>query len=735
MIPSQEQQTVIDFIRQGKNVKVNAVAGSGKSTVVLMTAENLPQKRFLQITYNSMLRKEVKEKIEKLGDACSNMDVHTYHSLAVCYYNRAAHKDLEIQHILHRNTEPIAPIPVYDVLILDEVQDMTFLYFSLILKFLHDMLPAPKKKRKTKKRSGGTVQLMVLGDVMQGLYDFKGADIRFLTMAADIWKNSGFLGDPTSFEKCSLQMSYRITNPIADYVNNVMLGEQRMFACKEGDPVVYMRGSRNNLEKMVTGFINQLLKDGTQPDEIFILAASVKGAKSSIRRLENYLVEKGFPCHVPADELEQMDERVIQRKIVFSTFHSVKGRQRKHVFVVGFDNTYLDWFGRKLDRTQCPNTLYVACTRAIERLYLLETSEFVDNRPLDFLKLNHVEMKQQDYIDFRGMHQLQFYEDARLDEKAGEPKTHHITPTELIKFLSEDVIQKCSPLLERIFKQVIFCENPEDVIEIPNIIQTDEGYFEDVSNLNGIAIPCIFFSRLFGHGKGDDVLYRIVKESMKNTGENEYLFLKYLIREKMPPHCVTIPDFLLSANIYSAVTEKLYSKVKQIQKYEWMDEQKMDECIERMKQTIFGETEGPTEEGGVEVEKTIIHFGNDMEKEMEKINRVLNPYFRNDNFKFSARVDLITPDVVWELKFTNSNSIEHFLQVVIYAWIWRTIGNETRDFQLFNIKTGECWLLQATEEELLDIMVILLRGKYGELVVKNDADFLLECVRERERWE
>ena len=51
-------------------------------------------------------------------------------------------------------------------------------------------------------------------------------------------------------------------------------------------------------------------------------------------------------------------------KIVFSTFHCVKGREgRGHVFVVNFDNSYFKYYGRDLSREECPNTLYVATTR------------------------------------------------------------------------------------------------------------------------------------------------------------------------------------------------------------------------------------------------------------------------------------------------------------------------------------------------------------------------------------
>ena len=71
---------------------------------------------------------------------------------------------------------------------------------------------------------------------MQGLYEFKGADIRFLTCAEEIWTPFSFLsGSP--FVKCSLKTSYRITNQIADFVNEAMLETKRLYACREGEPV------------------------------------------------------------------------------------------------------------------------------------------------------------------------------------------------------------------------------------------------------------------------------------------------------------------------------------------------------------------------------------------------------------------------------------------------------------------------------------------------------------------
>ena len=225
-----------------------------------------------------------------------------------------------------------------------------------------------------------------------------------------------------------------------------------MDACRDAENVVYIRNSRYNLCKVVFAEISKLMEQGVKPCEIFVLGNSVKGSNSNIRNLENTLVEKDIPCHVPMLDNEKLDERVIDGKIVFSTFHCVKGRQRKYVFVVGFDNSYLKYYARGLPRDVCPTALYVAATRATHGLYLLETAGYSNNRPLTFLKKNHIEMKQCDYITFKGNHQSIFPDDDETDEQfANLIKKHIITPTELVRFISESVIENISPIIDRIF--------------------------------------------------------------------------------------------------------------------------------------------------------------------------------------------------------------------------------------------------------------------------------------------
>ena len=52
---------------------------------------------------------------------------------------------------------------------------MNDIYFQWIVKFIQDMKPYQP------------IQLLVLGDFRQSLYEFKGSDTRYLTMADKIW--------------------------------------------------------------------------------------------------------------------------------------------------------------------------------------------------------------------------------------------------------------------------------------------------------------------------------------------------------------------------------------------------------------------------------------------------------------------------------------------------------------------------------------------------------------------
>lgn len=706
--PSDEQQHIIDLLKTKKNVIVDAIAGSGKSTTILSVAKAFIGVSILQMTYNSMLRLEIKDKIKVLQ--IENIEVHTFHSLAKKYYMLSAHTDTAIRYILFNNLKPRINIPLFQLIVLDETQDMSFLYFQFMVKFSKDM--------------GSNFQLLILGDYKQGLYEFKGADTRFLTMGDKIWEMHDQLISK-EFIRCTLKMSYRITRQMSSFVNDVMLGETRMFSCKDGEPVYYYRQSRRSTEFFVIAQIKKLLEKGAKPSDFFVLCASVKGQNSYIRKMENALVENDIPCHVPMLETDNVDEKVIEGKVVFSTFHSVKGRQRKYVFVVGFDNSYY-FKAKNASREICPNTLYVGTTRATDCLYVLEKNDYDTDRPLEFLKMNHHEMKMKPYISFKGMPQSLFYQRNIETDKKELVTRFNVTPTNLITFVPENVIEEISPLLDRIFIRLSGELNEPDEIDLPTVFKTRKGFHEDVSDINGIAIPFIYYHHIQKRWKNaifeQNILKQMIENNMSDSKDYEHKYLKDVI-QNMPDKCEKISDYLYASNIYIATNERLYFKVKQIEsdEYNWITRENMIRCLKRLDSHILPECRKKIPI----FEQVLIDCS--MEKEHEDIDELLKPHFETTIFRFSARIDLVTESTLWELKCTSKITIEHQLQVVIYAWLWKILVNDQRNFRILNIKTGEVLQLNATTEELSLIVIALLKGKYCDPVVKTDEEFVSDC--------
>jgi hypothetical protein len=698
---SEEQAVVLNHTKNGQNSIVDAVAGSGKSTTVLSIAASITSQKIIQFTYNSMLRCEIKEKTAELK--IGNLDVHTYHSMAVKYYYSSAHTDTGIRHILATNMKPRIHIPKKDVIVIDEAQDMTPLYFQLIIKYTMDM--------------NHPFQLIVLGDFMQGLYEFKGADTRFLTLASKIWATHPRLKS-TVFNECRLKTSYRITNQMSSFINDVMLGETRLVSCREGPlKVHYLRNLQKNLENTVIYHINRLLSEGAQPSDFFILGASVKGPNSPIRKMENVLVERGIPCHVPMFESDTIDEKVIHKKVVFCTFHSVKGRQRKYVFVLGFDQGYMRFYGRNLPQDQCPSTLYVATTRGTHGLFLLERTNYETDRPLEFLKKDQFEMRKMPNIEFKGTPYFPLYETPEIEIEEAVQK-HLVTPTDLIKFIPEAVLEEITPILNNMFKVI----QPKGVeLDIPTVIETQGGFFEEVSDLNGLAIPAMYYDCLSAEGT-TNVLYEMILIVLDEFKDHEHGFLKDLVSQ-LPTEYKTPADYLFLANVYTAFQEKLYFKLKQITRddYKWLTEDMFKKCKGRLNRTIGPECETARPL----IEKTIIHQSQELEH--ESIDLFLSEYFVSTlKFRFTARADLITQTSMWEIKCVREITMDHQLQVVIYAWLLNMKSVE-KEVKIYNIRTGEIQRLDATKEELDYIVVSLLQGKYQKIVKKTDEEFLEDC--------
>jgi hypothetical protein len=207
---------------------------------------------------------------------------------------------------------------------------------------------------------------------------------------------------------------------------------------------------------------------------------------------------------------------------------------------------------------------------------------------------------------------------------------------------------------------------------------------------------------------------------LSQTKPNKHIFLK---QQPLIEECETINDYLYMANVLQSAQEKLYFRLKQIERdeYTWLTPFYLSKCKQRMMQVLEKEIKS----GEPNMEHIIVSYDDDFIN--ERLNASLSPFI-NTKFVFSARVDLLTRYTLWELKCTSEITAEHMIQTVIYAWIMRTSNtNFSKSIKIFNIKTGQLLRLEASNEQLTGIVVALLKGKYERLPPANEADFLTDC--------
>jgi len=708
LTPSEEQMNVIQSIKDGFNVQVDAVAGSGKTTTVLSLADQISDKIIIQLTYNSELKEEVVQKKLKYNETMylDNLSIYTYHSLAYQFYSTEAKTDIGINKIVSSNMSPRRKLPNIDILVLDEIQDMNDLYYMFVNKFIKDL--------------NKNIQLLILGDKYQGLYEFKGADTRFLTLAYQLWPCSSF-----EFKRIELNTSYRVTNSISKFVNNVMLGESRITAQKKGDNVVYVRHTNPFECAKIIAFklTEQILQGNLKPDDIFILAASVKSDSSPLKLIENILVRNGIPCYIPMNETSSINREVIKGKVIFASFHQSKGRERKMVIVQGFDNDYFKYFNRDSPSNICPSTLYVAATRSTSTLIVIESSE-----PLNFLKLSHRQMTQSNYITFEGV-PLGIMNNTPPSKpvKTDELPIIKTSPTELIKFLDETLLMKVSLLMETLF-DTDHLSFPFNEVKLQSDIQTNYGEHhlcEEVFDINGLMIPALF-EETYSSYKTSSIKLFMQDYYERNMLKNANMFYVNRIKQ-IDFENMTIQDHLKMTTLYISIQEKLMFKVAQINHYNWLEEKDVAKIFANMTRHI-----GTPDD--LEYERTIIEYKPVLESSVyNEIDEFIRTNVTTEKkMRFKARVDAISRDTIWEFKCTESLEIEHLLQVIIYAWIWQKSCLSTqgpRTFKLMNIRTSEVQTLKYEESIIDQIMIMILKSKYNTRPNLSDEAFVSRCLQ------
>jgi hypothetical protein len=647
-IPSAEQMDIITNVFMNKNIKVNAVSGAGKSTCVLAMAKFI-DKKILQVTYNKSLCAEVRKKAIMAG--LPNLKVHTYHSLAVKHYDDLAYMDNRLEMIVAGNW-PIRRPEYYDIIVIDEAQDMTADTYQIVRKYIRDAGIAPI--------------LVIMGDQYQSVYEFKGANRRFLTMCEYLWERK--------FIELPLRTSYRVTRPIAEFVNRIMVGQDRIVACKDGPPVEYIVCSAYNA---VDRLFNIITTSGYLPGDIFVLLASTKSIShlAPFKKLANLLTSIEWPIHIPqADEMGLGDD-IITNKTVFSTFHQSKGRERPIVIIMGFDNSYFKYYNRDSVPTECPATLYVAATRASKRLIIQDSS--VTEGILPFLR----------HYGFEGMSFVNIYGKVAVPKiVSGEVGDNRISVVNLVRFLRPDIVTKINELLVGMFVLV----RPAGVsAPLRSVVNKEE-----VSDINGLVIPFIHEYLLRGRAT---VLEYIKNQldgvDMSAESIDSASVLAELQKHKLNFSPVVPADFIKSAMIYHMLTSGLTFKLAQVGVTDWLSADDINICLTNM--NIIDP---------IAYECEIIHTYKSV---------------KYGSIHLAGRLDVIDRNFIYELKCVDTITIEHRLQLLIYS-----IMCGDRGYRLLNIKNGECWELSRNRPAITSVFELILENRFMSGEILADDKFI-----------
>jgi hypothetical protein len=687
-----EQKVITDMIQQGKNISVNAVFGSGKTSTIINSVRKLRDKTCILLTYNTHLKNEVKEKVSKTPQTaclCSRvvLEVYTYHSLSMRYFG-CGKDDEEL--LSNYDKSPVIPIPKIDILFIDEIQDMTLLLYSFVKKFLYYLSFTP--------------QIVICGDHLQGVYQFKGSDKRFLTLGSRIFG--------VQFTECKMTTSYRLTDPMGWFINECIYGRRILDTKKQGEPVTLVHQNLFSSVQTVVDFLKNRVKEkNIHPEDIFILSPSLRCSKNApLKKLENAIFEQlNFPIYYSTMEERELNDEIIRGKVVFSTFHQSKGRERRIVVVFGFDESYYDFFAKDESKNECPSTLIVALSRAKDELVIVKD---INKRPLPFIKKPIFEMtKYPSQIRIIGK-----VCDVEITKRPSPERTSHrkISVSDLVKFLKIEYQDVISSL-----KSKLFVKKTDIIDEVkynPLWVNGKNKEMEDISDLVGILIPTIFEEYQTGINRIKTKIMEVQTSQFRSNFMREKIakvnFEVSTALGAFSDPAAIYSSFLYMVKIYKSIESGLYS-VFQITEDNWISENDIQRIIDNIRYHIKDEQ----------------LFEYDLNEEDNHPFFYHHPEF--GKIYVNGRIDCLDKNHVWEFKCVKELTLEHFLQVVCYQWIWNKKFKNTfheRTFRLLNIRTGEMYEMIDDDRIVDDIVHLLFMNRYSKMESISDKDFVSSCI-------
>lgn len=360
--PSAEQTCIINAVLAGKNVIVNSVAGSGKTTTLFFIAQAI-QTSCVILTYNKALQEDTLQRTRDLG---ITLPVYTIHAAAGHAYGMKGNirDDKSLTACAYSNVVD-CDITRAQIVMIDEVQDLT----PEIMTFLTKLQPT---------------QFVLVGDPKQCIYQFRGSTADYLLDAPNY-----FHPRSKDWIQLHLKTSYRMTPLMCNFIETHVMGKK-----PEEEKLLYPGNSKSlntrpeiivkdlfTSSREIADHIIRKIQEQGHISKVVLIANSTKIDRSSrtpMSLLVNSLESRGIRCYLSQEDV--IDKSQSYGKFLISTINAFKGRECDVVFTLSLDLGYIIHVAKEHDIKQgLPNSLYVAFTRSRSELIMYVNSRVKDN--------------------------------------------------------------------------------------------------------------------------------------------------------------------------------------------------------------------------------------------------------------------------------------------------------------------------------------------------------------------
>ena len=595
---SEEQLNIINNL-ETYNIIVDSVAGCGKTTTILGIANKYSNKNILVLTYNKRLKEETAYKVKYFS--FKNVNVYNYHSFGYVL-ETTVRDDITLKKALDKGIENSYN---YHIIIIDEIQDMNYIYYELVEYIINRNLQKAK--------------ICALGDVQQCIYKNNGSDERFILKTDSIF-NSDF-----PWKKLSLSISFRLTKQIASFVNYCNGSKDRIKAIKDGEKPIYIITNtfeNNIIIEKIKYFIN--IKKYNVEDIFIICPSVIANVKDSpIKIIENQLVENNLPVFIPNNDGDVIARNIIKNKIVISSFHRTKGLERKVVFFYNFDTSYYTNYNGGIDTDKLTNPLYVGLTRAMEHLIIIHHHE-------------------NDFMDYVKLEEIKKYCDVIIDKELSIKNSQKIINMGVDKYLgnlSEETVTESYNIIHKYIKEI----NPkEKVLTIP--YSTEQSFVINIDDkeINNKEIN----NKEINNKEHDYDKLEIIEQVSDLCGIAIPFYYEYKSKGRITVDenvvINNIEECFILTNHYSSFRSGYLFKINQITDYSWCNQIDIDSFMDRLSQSVSNKS---------------------------KYEEIVECDYNEYRFQGSIDCVDFLNNIFYEFKIVDELSHKHFIQLSFYKYI------------------------------------------------------------------